>query len=189
MLALEGNGRFFFGNMPSQRNTQLLEEAKQKVDKSTGMFFVQYSGLTHQQLEEARRELMAVDAEMAVVKNTLMDLALKEKNIDVKEKLTGQNATLFSYKDPISTSKVLAAFIKKYQAPKILFGIFEGNVIEEDTIKKLSTLPTKEVLVAKLLGSLNSPISGLVYVLNGNIQKLALVLKEIEKKKGTEVTN
>lgn len=171
--------------MPSQRNTQLLDEAKQKVDKSTAMFFVEYTGLTHQQLEEARRALKDVDAEMAVIKNTLMDIALKEKQIDVKESLTGQKATLFSYADPINTAKALSVFIKKYGAPKVSFGIFEGNVIDAQMITKLATLPTKEVLLAKLLGSLNSPISGLVYVLNGNIQKLALVLKEIEKKKAT----
>lgn len=170
--------------MPSQRNTQLLDEAKQKVSKATAMFFVEYTGLTHQQLEEARRSLKEVDAEMAVIKNTLMDLALKEKNLEVKEQLIGQKATLFSYADPINTAKTLSSFIKKYGAPKVSFGIFEGNVIDEGMITKLATLPTKEVLLAKLLGSLNSPISGLVYVLNGNIQKLALVLKEIEKKKG-----
>lgn len=173
--------------MPSQRNIQLLEEAKQKVDRATAMFFVNYTGLTHQQLEEARKQLKEVNAEMAVVKNTLMNLALTEKNIDAKDRLTGQQGILFSYEDPINTAKILASFIKKYGLPKISFGIFEGNIIDDASITALSKLPTKDVLLAKLLGSLNSPISGLVYVLNGNIQKLALVLKEIEKKKG--VTN
>lgn len=169
--------------MPSQRNVQLLDEAKQKVAKATAMFFVEYTGLTHKQLEEARAELSLNNAEMAVVKNTLMNIALTEKQIDVKDRLTGQNAILFSYEDPIKTAKVLAAFIKKYSMPKISFGIFEGNIVEEGVIVKLATLPSKEILIGKLLSILNSPISGLVYTLNGNIQKLALVLKEIEKKK------
>ena len=153
------------------------------------MYFVEYTGLTHKQLEEARAELIAANAEMAVIKNTLMNIALTEKSIDAKEKLTGQMATLFSYEDPIATAKVLASFIKKYGLPKITFGIFNGEIVDEGTITKLSKLPSREILVGKLLGLLNSPISGLVYVLNGNITKLALVLKEIEKKKGTEVTN
>lgn len=185
--------------MPSLRNVQLLEEAKQKVDKAIAMFFVEYTGLTHQQLEEARRQLKEVNAEMAVIKNTLMNLALKNlpagRQVDAKEKLTGQQGVLFSYEDPINTAKILASFIKKYNLPKISFGIFpreagsrfagEGtwDIIDEATIIALSKLPTRDVLIAKLLGTLNSPISGLVYVLNGNIQKLALVLKEIEKKK------
>lgn len=170
--------------MPSQRNSQLLDEAKQKVAKATAMYFVDYTGLTHKQLEEARHQLMEQNAEMAVVKNTLMSIALSEKSIDAKEKLTGQQATLFSYDDPIATAKILAAFIKKYGLPKVNFGVFEGAIVDEATISKLAKLPSREILVGKLLGLLNSPISGFVYALNGNITKLALVLKEIEKKKG-----
>ncbi len=171
--------------MPSVRNTASLEEAQQKVDKATAMFFVEYTGLTHKQLEEARMELSKANAELAVVKNTLMNIALTSKKVDAKEKLTGQKATLFSYEDPIQTAKVLTAFIKKYGLPKISFGVFEGDIIDEAMITKLATLPSKEILVGKLLGLLSSPMSGLVYVLNGNITKLALVLKEIEKQKAS----
>ncbi len=118
-----------------------------------------------------------------------MNIALQEKGIDAKSQLNGPQATLFSYSDATKVAKILKDFNKKYSLPLIKFGVFEGAIIDEATIMKLANLPTKEVLVAKLLGSLNSPISGLVYVLNGNIQKLALVLKAIEEKKGTEVTN
>lgn len=169
--------------MPSAKNVQLLEETKAKVEKSTALFFVDYSGLTHKQLEEARNTLREQDSEIAIVKNTLMNIALKDKNLDVAEKLQGPQATLFSYGDGIKTAKVLADFIKKYSLPKINFGIFEGAIVDEAMITKLATLPSKEILVGKLLGLLNAPISRLVYGLNGNITKLAFVLKEIEKKK------
>jgi large subunit ribosomal protein L10 len=167
--------------MPSQRNIQLLEELKEKVDKAQAMFFVDYAGLTHQQLEETRRELTAAESEMGVFKNTLVNIALKDKNV---KKLEGPHATLFSYGDPIKTTKVLAAIIKKYGLPKIRFGIFEGNMIDEAMVTKLSTLPSKDILIAKLVGLLNAPISNLVYSLNANIVKLAMILKEVEKKKG-----
>ena len=169
--------------MPSQRNIQLLDAAKQKVDRATAMFFVDYAGLTHQQLEEARRNLHDNDSEIAIIKNTLMNLALQDKKIDAKARLQGPFATLFSYSDAIMTAKVLAAFVKKYGLPKIKFGVFENEIIDEPMIIKLSTLPTREVLIAKLLGTLNAPISNFVYGLNANIQKLALILREIEKSK------
>jgi large subunit ribosomal protein L10 len=183
--------------MPSQRNVQLLDIAKQKVDKATAMFFVDYAGLTHKQLEEARRELKDNDSEIAIIKNTLMNLALQEKKIDAKEKLQGPYATLFSYSDGIKTAKVLTAFVKKYGLPKIKFGVFSAKggsasgregweIIDEAMIVKLSTLPTREVLIAKLLGTLNAPISNFVYGLNANIIKLAQVLKAIEKSKGVQ---
>lgn len=171
--------------MPSSKNIQLLEETKAKVEKSTALFFVDYAGLTHKQLEEARNTLRDQNSEIAVVKNTLMNLALKDKNLDIADKLQGPQATLFAYEDGIKTAKVLADFIKKHGLPKIKFGIFEGAVVDEVMITKLATLPSKEILVGKLLGLLNSPISKFVYALNGNITKLALVLKEIEKKKAT----
>jgi large subunit ribosomal protein L10 len=171
--------------MPSQKNVQNLDIAKQKVDKATAMFFVDYAGLTHQQLEEARRELKDNDSEIAVIKNTLMNIALQEKNIDAKEKLQGPYATLFSYSDGITTAKILTAFTKKYGLPKIKFGVFEGAIIDEAMITRLSSLPPKDVLVAKFLGTLNAPISNFVYVLNANISNLARVLAEIQKSKGT----
>lgn len=173
--------------MPSQKNIQQLDEVKQKVDRSTAMFFVDYAGLTHQQLEEARRELSDNDSEIAIIKNTLMNLALQEKNIDAAEKLQGPHATLFAYGDGITTAKVLAAFVKKYGLPKIDFGVFEGGLIDDAMIMQLSKLPTKDVLIAKLLGTLNAPISNFVYGLNANIVKLAQLLKAIEEKKGQAV--
>ena len=173
--------------MPSQKNIQLLDELKQKVDKSSAMFFVDYAGLTHRQLEEVRRELTAADSEISIVKNTLMNLALQSKKVDVSEKLEGPHATLFSYKDPIATAKILAGFIKKYGLPKVRFGIFEGGIVDEALITKLSALPSREVLIAKLLGAMNTPISNLVYGLNANIAKLAQVLKAIEGQKGKAV--
>ena len=168
--------------MPSQKNIQLLGELKQKVERATAMFFVDYAGLTHRQLEEVRRELKEADSEIAIVKNTLTNLALKDKKIKV-EKLEGPHATLFSYKDPIATARILAGFIKKYGLPKIKFGLFEGGLIDDAMILKLSTLPSRKALIAKLLGALSAPISGLVYALNGNIQKLALVLDQIKNQK------
>lgn len=169
--------------MPSQKNVQKLDEIRQKVDRATAMFFVDYSGLTHRQLEEARRDLKDNDSEIGIIKNTLMNLALREKKIDAGEKLQGPFATLFSYQDPIKTAKVLAALVKKYGLPKIKFGFFEGGLIDDAMILRLSTLPSREALIAKLLGTLNAPISNFVYGLSANIVKLALVLGQIKNKK------
>jgi large subunit ribosomal protein L10 len=127
--------------MPSQKNIQQLDEVKH---------------LTHQQLEEARRELSANESEIAIIKNTLLNIALQEKNVDAKAQLQGPQATLFSYGDGIKTIKVLTAFIKKYGLPKIKFGLFEDELVDEAMIVKLSTLPSKEILIAKLLGTLNA---------------------------------
>lgn len=169
--------------MPSKKNVQELTELQEKVDRANAMYIVEYQGLTHQQLEEARRELGDNEAEIAVTKNTLMNIALQSKDIDVANDLQGPNATLFAYGDGINTAKILKDFNKKYDLPKIKFGIFEGKVIDADGVLKIANLPPKDVLLGKLLGGMNAPISGFVYVLNANISKLAQVLKAIEEKK------
>lgn len=179
-------GRIFFGkNMASQKNITSLEEIKGMLERAQAVFLVDYTGLTHQQLEELRRELTNAKAEAAVLKNTLVNIAFQEKKIDASEQLKGPHAVIFAYEDPIGAAKVLVAFNKKNQLPVIKFGIFENNVIDEGKITALSTVPPKEVLIAKLLGLLNSPITNLVYDLNYNTQKLAQLLSAIEKKKAS----
>lgn len=170
--------------MPSQKNKTLLEKTKEKIDRAQAVYFVNYQGLTHKQLEEARGLFKAVDSELSIVKNTLVDLVYSEKKIDLSEKLFGPNALLLAYSDPAKTAKILNVFFKKYNLPKINFGIFEGNIIDEQTIVKIASIPNREVLLAKLVGLLNSPMTKLVYGLNWNIVKLVYALKEVEKKKG-----
>lgn len=176
--------------MPSTRNIQLLKETKEKVGKSTAMFFVDYQGLTHKQLEEMRLLLSESNSELSIVKNTLMSLALSEKKLEAKEQLKGPMATLFCYSDdPLAAAKVLYSFLKKHlstgiqASSKVKFGIFENRLIEEADVFQLATLPSKEILLGKLVGLMKSPISNLVYSLNWNIQRLVLVLKAVEGKK------
>jgi large subunit ribosomal protein L10 len=174
--------------MASQKNIQSLDEIKNKLENAQAVFLVDYTGLTHIQLEEFRHELAVANAEAAILKNTLVNIALTEKKIDATERLKGPHAVIFANEDPIAAARVIVNFNKKYQLPVIKFGIFENKVIEEGVVTELSTIPPKEVLIAKLLGLLNSPITSLVYDLNFNLQKLAQLLKAIEEKKGKEVT-
>ncbi|OIP57623.1 MAG: 50S ribosomal protein L10 [Candidatus Levybacteria bacterium CG_4_10_14_0_2_um_filter_36_16] len=169
--------------MASQKNITSLEEIKQRLEKAQAVFLVDYTGLTHMQLEDFRHELATVKAEVVILKNTLVNIAFKDKKIDVTEKLKGPHAVIFANEDPIGAARVIVAFNKKNSLPIIKFGIFENNIIEEGMVTTLSSIPPKEVLLSKLLGLLNSPITSLVYDLNFNIQKLAILLKEVEKKK------
>ena len=99
--------------MPSSKNIQSLSEIKDRVQKAQSMFLVDYTGLTHQQLEEMRRELDSVHAEVVILKNTLVNIAFQEKKIDAKEKLAGPHAVIFAYEDSIGAAKVIVAFIPK----------------------------------------------------------------------------
>jgi large subunit ribosomal protein L10 len=169
--------------MASQKNIQSLEEIKEKLERAQAIFLVDYAGLTHIQLEEFRHELANVKAEIEILKNTLVNIALSEQKVDASEKLKGPHAVIFAYEDPIGAAKTLVSFNKKNQLPTIKFGVFENALIDEGKVTQLSTIPPKEVLLAKFVSLLNSPITSLVYDLNYNTQKLAQLLSAIEKKK------
>ena len=188
--------------MPSQKNITLLQEAQSKVDRAIAMYFVDYQGLTHQQLEEARRELMNNNSEISIFKNTLMNIALKSKNLDARKRLQGPQATIFAYVDPIKTAKILDTFFKKYTpvgrqvSDVVRFGVFSAKggsasggedweIIDSDFVLRLASIPSKEILLGKLVGPMMSPINNLVYNLNGQMSKFVLTLKAVEKKKQT----
>ncbi len=166
-----------------QKKEQLVAEMSDKVGKSKAMVLTNYQGMTHKQLEELKRSLKKANAELVVTKNTLLNRSLSEQKLPSVEDLSGQTATLFAYEDPILPLKELAKTIKALNLPVIKVGFFEGNLITADQVQRLSTLPSKEVLIAQLLGMMNSPITGLVRSLNWNMQKFAMTLKAIEEKK------
>lgn len=169
--------------MPSKRNIELLENLKEKVDRASAIFFVDYQGLTHQMLEEMRGTLSELDAEVTVIKNTLTNLALQEKKVDASDKLKGPMALLFCYGDPVAPAKALVDFAKKNELPEIKFGYFEGALVEDAQVKELATVPPQEILLGKLVGGLQAPISGLVYSLNFPIQRLAMVMNAVAQGK------
>jgi large subunit ribosomal protein L10 len=109
--------------MASQKNIESLAEIKEKVEKAQAIFMVDYAGLTHIQLEEFRHELTNAKAEIAVLKNTLVNIALADKKIEASDRLKGPHAVIFAYEDPISAAKALVAFNKKYQLPNLYFDL------------------------------------------------------------------
>ena len=172
--------------MPSSKNIEQLEQIKEKLNRARAVFFVDYQGLTHQTLEEFRRTLYDLDGEIAVLKNTLFNIALKEKDIDASERLNGPHAMVFAYGDAAAVAKALMNFYKQYEMPVIKFGVFENAIIEDDKVKAIADLPSREQLLGMLASALQSPMQKLAYDLKYPITGLAISLKEVEKKKGTD---
>jgi len=173
-----------------EKKIAIVAEVAKKVEKAKAMVFTNYQGLTHRQLEEMKKELRKADAEYAVTKNTLLKRAISEKvNKEIVEENLSQfeqpTGTLFAYSDPVAPLKVLAKLIKDFEKPQIKFGLLDGKVITDKEVLKLSTLPTRDVLIAQLLGMMQAPIQGLHRALQWNTQKLVLTLNAVAKKKET----
>ncbi len=168
-----------------QKKEKIVEGLLQKVDRSQGIVFTNYQGLTHQQIEKLKKALKPLEAEYTNTKNTLLLRALKDKinTEEEKDKFQNPTATLFMYSDVIEPLKQLTKSIKELALPAIKFGIFEGKIITDKDIVKLASLAPLPVLRAQLLGNMMSPISGLHRALNWNLQKLVMTLSAIQSQK------
>ena len=172
------------------RKEQIVAELVEKFDSSNALVFADYQGLTNKQLEELKKELKKLDAGFVVAKNTLLKLAL-DKSRDFKiakdnEGLGRPTAALFIKGDMIEPLKKLQIAIKNFGLPKIKFGILEGAVVDEAGVLQIASLPTRDVLLAQFVGTLNFPIRGLATALSATIQKFVMTLDLISKSKPSE---
>lgn len=153
------------------KNRQLKEakvaEIREKMEKAQAVVLTNYQGLTVEQDTELRKSLREAGIEYKVYKNTLVTLAAKELGHEgIVEHLEGPVSIAFGYEDATAPARVLSNFAKTNKALELKAGIVDGVVYDQDMIKKIADIPSKEVLIAKLLGSIKSPLSNLAYLLN-----------------------
>jgi len=183
-------------NQNRQKKIDTVGQFEEKVKRAKAIVLTDYRGLTHQQLETLKKGLKATEAELVVTKNTLLKRALEQgksgKGKGESEDLTlnaspsafdGPTATLFAYNDIVAPLKELAKMIKSLKMPTVKLGFVEGKMITGQEVLKLSTLPSREVLIAQVVGGMKSPIYGLHRALNWNITKLVMTLSAIQQKK------
>lgn len=167
----------------------IVGEVTEKVNKAKAMVFTDYTGLTHKQLEGFKRELKKADAEYVVAKNTLLKIALGDKAEGQDDKFVQPTGTMFVYGDVVAPLKALSKMVKDMEKPQIKFGWMEsssggkGQVLSDKDVLKIATLPSREVLIAQMLGMMKSPIQGFHRALSWNLQKFVLTLAAIEKQK------
>ncbi len=165
---------------------EILRNLTERIKKSKSIIFTGFNALGVKDNEALRSKLRAENGEYYVAKKTLLERALKEQGITNLETKTldGKIAAVFSYGDEVASAKVVDIF-RKDKEDKIFFlgGILDGNLLSKSEVESLAKLPSKQELYAKLVGSLNAPVSGFVNVLAGNLRGLVTVLKAIEEKK------
>ena len=143
--------------------------------------FFNYFGLPVKEINLLRNDCRKENIGYKVAKKTLLKKVLAEKGYDAD--LSGEVAVLFGRQDEVAPAKVIAAFAKTHDKAKIVGGVLEGQFITADKVKALSRLPSKQELLAKVVGSIASPLSGFVNVLQGNLRGLVYTLNAIKEKK------
>ena len=161
-----------------------IAEIKELLSNSKCTILVDFCGLTVAQDTALRRKMREAGVHYNVVKNTLLRIAAQEVGIEgLEPSLEKNTAIAVAPEDPVAVAKIICDFAKENKELKVKVGVLDGKVIDVDAIKALASLPPKEVLVAKLLGSMNAPISGFVGVLQGTIRKVVYALDAVRQAK------
>ena len=160
--------------MKHRPNAKVLESKKAvvvelagKIKEATSVVFVDYKGINVAQDTNLRKQFREADVEYSVVKNTLTRFAAKECGYDFDEILNGTTAMAYTTGDPIAPARIVAEFAKKNKiALNIKGGVVEGSVLSAEQLTGFSELPSKNALVASVLGTFLAPISSLAFVLD-----------------------
>lgn len=153
---------------------QHVKEIVDRLNKAQSVIMIDYRGLTVAEDTALRVEMRKAGVEYLVLKNTMVERACEEADVhaDVKSMLKGPSAFAFGYEDPVAPAKIIKDFIKKTKKCAIKGGIVDNRITDAKGIEALADLPSREVLIARMLGSMLSPVTGLAIALDQLAKKL-----------------
>ena len=165
--------------MPNQRKIEQVKELSELFSNSDTIIMADYKGTSVSELSGLRRALNDTSAKFKIAKNTLAKLAAEQSSKEaLSEEITGPLGFVLTNEDPSQVTKVLFKYAEDNDIDFVIKkGLVNNDLLDEGTLQKLSKLPSKEILLAKLMGSMNSPVTNLVFVLQGTIQAFATVLQ------------
>lgn len=172
--------------MTKARKQTLKTEIGGRLKKANAAFIAEYRGLTVSELTELRVKLREAKAEFRVVKNRVARVAIKEdvpSAMPIADKLKGPIGLVLAYGDSAAAAKALLEFAKDKENLKVTEGVMDGVGVSLAELKAISSLPSREVLMAQIVGSLVAPHRGLVTVLSGVTRQLVQVINAIKEKK------
>jgi large subunit ribosomal protein L10 len=176
--------------------TKLLESAKDIINNSSIIIFTRYqkenASLKATDLVKYNLDIEEIGGDIKLIRNSILKIALEESNLkDIAPKMRGALIINYTKKDPISLAKKISEIVSyfrkekniKEDIPEIAFGILNGKLISAEEVKKLASLPPKEVLLAQLLGTMKAPITNFAVVLKNVLNKLVWALNAVKEKK------
>lgn len=150
-----------------EQKQAVISEIREKIENSGSLVLVDYRGLTVEQVTDLRKKYREAGVQYKVYKNTMMKLAFKELGFeDFNQYLEGPSAVAFSGEDLTAAARITNEFAKSNEKLVIKAGILEGEILDTNGVKAVANIPSREVLIAKLLGSLKAPVSNFVYMLD-----------------------
>lgn len=170
---------------PNAKKIELVADLQKKLQEAKSVILADYQGLKVSQIQNFKNDIRKVDGEFTVVKNTLLNIALRNLKYQIPEgfEFSFPTAILISFQDEIAPLKKLIEFAKTSALPKIKMGFLGKDFLTLEKVKELSKIPGKQELYAKAVSTLNGPIYATVWAMKGNITKLVTVLNNYNTKR------
>ncbi len=173
--------------MKKNEKAETVEALKAAIAAQRGTVVASFRGLKVLEITALRKKLRAIDAEVRVVKNTLIRRAAEGTPFEgLSEHFTGPTAVAFSHGDPVAMAKVMKEFAAASPKVTLRAGFVEGRVLSAKDVETLASVPSRDVLLSRLVGGMASPIARLVQAFSGPPRKLVYVLESIRKRKPAE---
>jgi large subunit ribosomal protein L10 len=169
--------------MPKPEKTEAVEVLKSKFSAAKGIVLADFTGLSVAEANDLRRKCREAEVEYRVVKNTLARIAVRETDLtELEDYFHGPIAVALSEKDPVTPARVLAEFRKIAQKPVFIGGFVEGRLFSPEEIRRIASLPSREGLLAQVIGALQAPMAQVVWTLDGLLRNLVSVIDQASKK-------
>lgn len=170
-------------NAVRPKKAEAVEVLKQKFSGASGIVLADFTGLTVAEANDLRRKCREAQVEYRVIKNTLARLAAREADIaELEEHFQGPVAVVMSETDSIAPARVIAEFRKIAQKPAFKAGYVEGRLYAPEEIRRIAVLPSREGLIAQIIGAVEGPMAQLVFTLEGVMRNLISVLEQASQK-------
>ena len=167
--------------MPSTFNKEQVVALTEKLEKARAIYFTDYLGLDVSSVTELRKIFFEEDIEFHVAKNTLIKLAAENNKIKgLEDFLSGPTALAISYDEPTKPAKVIKKFAKEHDKPEVKGILFEGEVLQNDSFDSIASLPSREELLSHFVGTIQSPLSGVVRILNASMSNMVHLLTNLK---------
>lgn len=163
---------------------EIVEGIREKFTSAQSAVLIDYRGLTVEEDTEFRRQFRAAGVEYKVLKNTMITRAVEGMDLEgIGEHLKGPTAVAFGVADAVAPAKIVNDYIKKTKKMSIKCGVVDGRMVDVAGVQALADLPPREVLLAKMLGSMNAPVTGLVTVLGATLRSLLYAVNAVKEQK------
>lgn len=170
--------------MPTLEKQQVVAEIKARLSSSAGVIMADYRGLTVKEMRTLRSSLREAGAEVTIYKNSLAQIAIRELELPtMDEYLEGPTAFVFTPEDPVASAKALLAFGKEHKVFSFKGGLIDGQVVDAAAVKAIATLPSREELIAKLMGTMLNPLRNFMAMANAPAGAFARALQAVADQK------